>query len=107
MLYAVVKDGDNGGVAAYRVDGSTGELTFVNQQAGKGPSPCHVSVDQNNRYVLSANYHNGTIMVYPLNESRGLLEPSAKVQHEGTGPHERQEKRILIIPDSHLMRSMQ
>lgn len=92
MLYAVVKDGDKGGVAAYRVDGSTGELTFVNQQAGEGPSPCHVSVDQNNRYVLSANYHSGTIMAYPLNESRGLLEPSAKVQHQGSGPHERQEK---------------
>ncbi|MGV2549459.1 beta-propeller fold lactonase family protein, partial [Bacillus licheniformis] len=78
--------------AAYRIYGSTGELTIVNQQTGEGPSPCHVSVDQDNRYVLSANYHNGTILAYPLNESRGLLEPSSKVQHEGSGPHERQEK---------------
>ena len=35
MLYAVVKDGDKGGVAAYRIDGSTGELTILNQQTGK------------------------------------------------------------------------
>lgn len=35
MLYAVVKDGDNGGVAAYRVDGSTGELTSSTSRPGK------------------------------------------------------------------------
>ncbi|MFN2744786.1 lactonase family protein [Bacillus sp. z60-18] len=92
MLYAVAKDGDKGGVAAYRIDGSAGELTFINGQTEEGPSPCHVSVDQDNRYVLSANYHSGTIISYPLNENRGLLAPSSEMHHEGSGPHERQEK---------------
>ncbi|MFT0801842.1 lactonase family protein [Bacillus swezeyi] len=92
MLYAVAKDGDKGGVAAYQIDGLTGDLTFVNKQTEDGPSPCHVSVDDDSRYVLSANYHSGTIATYPLNESRGLLEPDSEAKHEGTGPHERQEK---------------
>lgn len=35
MLYAVVKDGDKGGVAAYRIDGSTGEPDY-RQPADRG-----------------------------------------------------------------------
>ncbi|MCF7616065.1 lactonase family protein [Bacillus sonorensis] len=92
MLYAVINDGSQGGVAAYQIDEKTGDLHFINKQTAEGPSPCHVSVDNENRYVLSANYHSGTIISYPLHENRGLNAPASEVHHKGSGPHERQEK---------------
>ncbi|MDA7025229.1 lactonase family protein [Bacillus sp. CLL-7-23] len=92
MLYAVINDGNQGGVAAYQIDGLTGDLSFMNKQTADGPSPCHVSVEHRDHHVLSANYHSGTITAYPLDENRGLLASVSQVKHDGSGPHERQEK---------------
>ncbi|MDQ0242984.1 6-phosphogluconolactonase [Bacillus fengqiuensis] len=93
-LYAVVKKGDTGGVAAYSIDQQTGELTALNDQTLEGASPCHVSVDSKNRYVVTANYHKGTIESYVVNQAHGTVQPvSSIMQHEGAGPNqERQEK---------------
>src|SRR3954451_7744260 len=44
-LYAVAKEGENGGVAAFSLNSSTGELQFLNQQTAEGSPPCHVSVN--------------------------------------------------------------
>lgn len=93
-LYAVVKKDGTGGVAAYSINQQTGELTALNDQVLEGASPCHVSVDSNNRHVVTANYHKGTIESYVVNQEDGTVQPAASImQHEGSGPNqERQEK---------------
>lgn len=93
-LYAVVKKGDAGGVAAYSIDQQTGELTALNEQTLEGASPCHVSVDSKNRHVVTANYHKGTIESYVVNQADGTVQPAISImQHEGSGPNQdRQEK---------------
>ncbi|WP_121611237.1 lactonase family protein [Mesobacillus foraminis] len=90
QLYAVAKEGDEGGVAAYSI-GDNGELSKLNSTAEAGSPPCHVSV--NTDYgVLSANYHKGTIDFYELNPN-GSIQPAASIaKHEGSGPDPRQEK---------------
>lgn len=57
ILYSIEKADGQGGVAAYQIDKNSGELTFLNHQLIDGPSPCHVSVDDQNQFVLTANYH--------------------------------------------------
>src|SRR5690625_2160514 len=42
--FAVAQQGEQGGVAAYRIDQQTGELTFINEVLPDGAPPCHVSV---------------------------------------------------------------
>lgn len=92
VLYSVIKEGDRGGVAAYTIDAGTGELSLVNKQISDGGSPCHVSVDSERNYVVSANYHSGTVVAYQLNEDGSLNPVSSFVAHEGRGPNEdRQE----------------
>lgn len=89
-LYAVAKEGDLGGVAAFSI---AGELNFINQQMSAGSPPCHVSVDRQNRYLFSGNYHKGTVEAYSLNQENGLINPNPSIaQHAGSGPDERQEK---------------
>ncbi|TDQ41062.1 6-phosphogluconolactonase [Aureibacillus halotolerans] len=92
VLYAVAKEGDSGGVAAYSVS-SSGELTPLNKQIGGEGSPCHVSVNDARTQVVTANYHTGLVALYPV-EADGSLGPvAATVQHKGSGPNsDRQEK---------------
>ncbi|SPT92384.1 6-phosphogluconolactonase [Bacillus subtilis] len=54
ILYSIEKADGQGGVAAYQIDKNSGELTFLNHQLIDGPSPCHVSVDDQNQFVLTA-----------------------------------------------------
>jgi 6-phosphogluconolactonase len=92
-LYAVVKEGSQGGVAAFNIEAETGALKEINRQLMDGASPCHVSVDSKKQTVTSANYHNGTITVYPVNPDGSLLTAASVVEHTGSGPnHARQEK---------------
>ncbi|MEH7502864.1 lactonase family protein [Neobacillus drentensis] len=91
-LYSVAKEGENGGVTAFSVKGD-GTLTELNRQLLPGSSPCHVSVDSNNRYAFSANYHKGSVESYLINQEDGSVQPAASIiNHEGSGPDPRQEK---------------
>jgi len=92
FLYSVVKVGDQGGIAAYSIHNPAETLERKNIQLLKGSSPCHVSVDSENHYVLSANYHLGTVAAY-LTNGDGSIQPAFSViEHTGSGPSERQEK---------------
>ena len=46
-LYSVAQDGKSGGVAAYEINGATGELTFIDSQVQEGAPPCHVGIHKN------------------------------------------------------------
>ncbi|MCR2821188.1 lactonase family protein [Lederbergia panacisoli] len=88
-LYSVAQQEKTGGVAAFSVDAETGELSFLNAEVQDGAPPCHLDVYQHD--LVTGNYHEGTVGLYKTNDNG--VEPAASVsKHEGTGPHERQEK---------------
>lgn len=92
-LYSVAKDGEQGGVASFIVDQTTGDLKELNKELLDGASPCHVSVDHNNHTLVTANYHKGTVEAYLINKDGSLNSAASIIQHEGSGPNkERQEK---------------
>ncbi|MGG3845165.1 lactonase family protein [Aeribacillus composti] len=92
-LYSVVKDGNSGGLAVFSIDEQTGDLQSINRQVTEGPSPCHVSVNKANHFVVTANYHRGTIEAYLLNEDKSANPAASVAEHTGSGPNlERQEK---------------
>lgn len=89
-LYAVVQNGEQGGVAAFELTKETGALRYLNRKLADGAPPCHVSTYKD--YVLSANYHKGTVNLYKKNASGSIQREVSVAEHEGNGPHERQEK---------------
>ncbi|WP_077211113.1 lactonase family protein [Bacillus dakarensis] len=92
-LYSVVKDGDQGGVAAFTIEEDTDMLTELNRQLSPGAPPCYVSVSPQNQYLFTANYHKGTVESYPLGENGGNIHSvSSVIEHSGSGPDPRQEK---------------
>lgn len=68
MIYAVVKEGDLGGVVALK-DG-----ICINAALEKGAPPCFVSIDKKNQLIYSANYHGGRINTYTYDEKTGLCD---------------------------------
>jgi 6-phosphogluconolactonase len=97
FLYAVNETLDyqgqkSGAVSAFAIDQRTGELSFLNKQPSMGGAPCHISITNDGRFALIANYIGGNVAVIPI-EKNGSLGRSVDVrQHEGKGPNaERQE----------------
>jgi 6-phosphogluconolactonase (cycloisomerase 2 family) len=88
-----------GRVSALRVHPS-GRLEFLNDQLTGGWVPCHVAVHQRGLHVLSADYGNGTVAVYPLREDGGLEPASHLVRNEGSGPN----KHRQAGPHAHMVR---
>jgi 6-phosphogluconolactonase len=64
-LYAGNEYGPPGAVSAYSINRLTGDLTLLNVQPALG-APAHVSVDQQGRYLFSAEYSGSWFEVFPI-----------------------------------------
>ncbi len=94
-LYAVNEIGDflgkpSGFVSAYAID-KLGKLRLLNEQATQGADPCYLSIDEQKRTLLVANYTGGNISVLPIRSDGTLGMLSELKQHEGSGPKEQQK----------------
>ncbi|MBP7935855.1 MAG: lactonase family protein [Phycisphaerae bacterium] len=76
-----------GAVSAFSIAADSGKLNLLNQQPSGGRGPCHLTVDRTGRYVLVANYSSGSVAVLPVAADGMLGEPTATVQHQGSGPN--------------------
>jgi 6-phosphogluconolactonase (cycloisomerase 2 family) len=54
----------DGSISAYRINRSTGQLTFLNKQLAGGRNPVYVGVHPEGNYVVSCNYTDGGIAIY-------------------------------------------
>jgi 6-phosphogluconolactonase len=64
-LYAGNEFGPPGAVSAYSINRLTGDLNLLNVQPALG-APAHVSVDQQGRYLFSAEYSGSWFEVFPI-----------------------------------------
>jgi 6-phosphogluconolactonase len=103
-LYAVheTEPGTEGGpgVGAYRIDPPTGRLTALNRQPSHGVAPCYVSLDPQGSFVFVANYGDGVLSVYRVQDDGSLGEASHTVQHVGSSIHPQRQ----LGPHAHSIR---
>ena len=86
-LYAVSETNafnGSGGITAFNVNKSTGELTQINQQSTGGPGPCHLMVDSTDSMVIVTNYSGGSVSSHPINADGSVREHTTFIQHEGS-----------------------
>lgn len=91
FLYSVLETdafegGRGGGVCAFAIDGNTGRLNMLNARPTGGRAPCHISMDSGNTHLFAANYHDGSVSVFPLNTDGRIGERLVVLQHKGSGP---------------------
>jgi 6-phosphogluconolactonase len=105
-LYSVTKVENQGGVGAYSIE-PDGQLSLLNYNVADGSPPCHVSLNDSNNFLFSANYHQGTGIAYKLTDNGEIAAVTSTVTHAGSGPHERQEKPHAhysgLTPDEHYL----
>jgi 6-phosphogluconolactonase len=85
----------SGAVSAFAVDPKTGDLRLLNQQPSLGGAPCYVTVDDEGKFVLVANYVGGNVAVLPIRSDGSLGEATDVMQDQGSsvnaqrqaGPH--------------------
>lgn len=78
-----------GGIASYTIGDSLSSIAHVDARDG---SPCHVSVSPDGEFAASATYLDGTIALFKRDKETGkVTEQLSLIQHEGGGPHERQD----------------
>ncbi|KXX71757.1 lactonase family protein [Flammeovirga sp. SJP92] len=82
--------GKDGKVSLFKVDKTTGDLTFVNQVNSGGAHPCHVSLDPSNN-VFVANYSGGNVGVFNIQDGQ-LTEKEDLIQYEGNGPKKNRQE---------------
>jgi len=96
-LYAVNEtekfEGKNSGaISAFVINQTDGNLQFLNKQPSLGGAPCHVSISDNGKFVLVANYLGGNVAVFPVEKDGKLGALIDLEQHSGTGANkDRQE----------------
>lgn len=97
FLYAVnessnIQGKKQGGVAAFSIDDSTGELKELNQVLSGGTGPCHLALDKIGKFLAVANYGSGSVAVFKINTDGSIGEMTDRVQHSGSGPNQRRQE---------------
>ena len=90
ILYTVEENSPEGAVRAWRMEGDS--LTSLGGFPSGGDSPCHLSLSAGEKYLYAANYMDGMLAVFSLDE-RGIIEGRTDLKRlTGRGPnHVRQE----------------
>lgn len=100
-LYTVSTVDGQGGIAAY-----TSDYKLINYQVKDGAPLCYVAVDEKRQLVYGANYHQGEVVVYKINEDGGLTETDSLIHQEATGSNENQNSPHVhytdLTPDGRL-----
>ena len=89
VLYAVSEptDESHGAVAAFAVDPVTGKLNKINEVGAPGQGLCHISLDQQDKFLFTVCYPEATVQVYRLKEDGSVGEMTCMQQHFGHGTH--------------------
>jgi 6-phosphogluconolactonase len=86
MLYAVCEDpGGPGTVQALRIDGD-GLVSHGPAMRTGGDQPCHAAVHPGGRFLLTANYADGSLSALPIRPDGTLGDPCDVARHDGGGP---------------------
>jgi len=109
FLYSVSSDPaeseTSGAVAAYHIEGS--RLVPMSRRGTGGAGPCHLCLSADGRFLYVANYHGGSLAVFPVTAS-GAGEKIQFIQHQGRSIHpERQQgphvHQVSFLPGTHLL----
>ena len=84
ILFVGKRVGDE--IASYRIDKSTGGLSFVGTVPLQG-EPVHLSTDRTGRFVLSAYWHQSTIAVHAVDDNGVATFPPIEWRYTAPGCH--------------------
>ena len=86
ILYASLRSIN--GIASYRIDRSTGKLSPLNMvELPTGENAAFVATDRTGRWLLSASYAAGKVVVHPLNDDGSIGSPPVQTVETAKTAH--------------------
>lgn len=79
-LYSITDEG----VEAYHIE-KDGSLKFLNEASINGMRGCYLNMDQNDKYLITAGYHDGKVTILKLNKDGSIGEITDERYHKGLG----------------------
>jgi 6-phosphogluconolactonase len=84
---------NEGTVSAYRIEGTTGRLSYINKQVTRGSLTAHLSVDHSRHFLFATNYAHETpgeapgqaMAVFGIQSDGSLTSAISTVAHVGSG----------------------
>ena len=86
----------SGGVSAFKFDNQTGALSFLNSQSAQGAASCHININKEQTFLVTANYGGGNISVFPLSED-GSIQPLTQNIEMNHSPEEKKSHIHMVI----------
>ena len=77
----VGNDKENGYLSAFSFNLEQKELQFINSVSSQGTYPCYISTDHSGKYLMTANYGNGTVASFTIKDDGSLSEAISVHQH--------------------------
>ncbi|WP_309609765.1 lactonase family protein [Flavobacterium sp.] len=71
------KTPNSGSVSSFEFKPENKTLTFINSQKSGGENPVYLTVHKNGNWLISGNYTEGSVSVYPISEN-GTINPIAQ-----------------------------
>jgi 6-phosphogluconolactonase (cycloisomerase 2 family) len=87
---------NEGSVSAFQFDANAGTLKRLNSQKSGGVNPVYVTTDSSNRFLVNANYTDGSVSVFPIAEDGSLNSFVQRIGFEGSGLHQNRQERAHI-----------
>jgi 6-phosphogluconolactonase len=110
FVYAVneVSRQQSGLVAAYRFNKTNGTLQLINRQLSGSENPCHISITNDAKWLLVANYSGGSLSALPIAADGSVQPLQQHIIHTGKSVNEqRQEKAhvhsVFFSPDQQFL----
>ena len=79
-------------IVIYRIDQSTGRLSYVGHQSTQGKTPRHFSIDPTGRFLYAANQDTDTIVTFRIDPNTGKLQATGHVTEVPT------PVCVLVVP---------
>jgi 6-phosphogluconolactonase len=70
----------DGSLSSFEFNSAAKNLTFINTQKTGGENPVYITLDKNEKWLLSANYNDGSVAVLPVNKD-GYISNLSQIIH--------------------------
>ncbi|PXY40984.1 6-phosphogluconolactonase [Flavobacterium cheongpyeongense] len=101
-----------GSISSFEFNPKNKTLTFLNKQTSGGENPVYISVHKNGKWLVNANYTDGSVAVHPLLEN-GIIDSMAQnIHYSDRSIHKERQTRshvhsavfspefdVLFLPD--------
>ncbi|KUJ59669.1 6-phosphogluconolactonase [Flavobacteriaceae bacterium CRH] len=90
------KTPNSGSVSSFEFSPENKSLTFLNKQASGGENPVYVSVHKSGKWLVNANYTEGSVSVHPLLENGKIDSLAQNFQYTDGSIHKERQTRSHV-----------